>query len=47
MFKFCTYFEILVLLNQEKVITLSYHVQTCFIKKKYDYFTAKLQEIHS
>ena len=33
-FQFCIYFGILVLLNQKKVIPLSYHVQATFINKK-------------
>ena len=45
-FQFCIYFGILVLLNQKKVIPLSYHVQATFINKK-DTCSAKLHEIHS
>ena len=33
LFQFCIYFGILVLLNQKKLIPLSYHVQASFIKK--------------
>ena len=34
LFQFCTYFVILAFLNQEKVLTLSYHLQASFINKE-------------
>ena len=37
LFQFCIYFGILVLLNQKKMITLSYDVQASLIDKKDKY----------